>query len=353
MTHLFLKPMDVWLFRDGRPFEAGSAHRAESLFPPYPTTIQGAIRSHQLSLENIGFTDKEKIVEAIGTASDYKELSLRGPFLARINSNGEIERLYPQPADAIYDESDHRLIQAKIEEKIPAGVLTSAPVSALLGLHQKSGKQKSFFWLTETDLLNYLAGSKVQGIEKGKLYESEDRIGIGIEKSHNRVVEEGMLYEAEFIRLHENVGLLIEMSGYSETKWNQGGVLQLGGENRAAQYQSVKPVAWPKLPEAKRLLIYLATPAYFENGWQPKTWESYFNGSPKLVAAAINRYESLGGFDWAADPEKESAHRPSQRYVPAGSVYYLEGDSNLLPKQKALSDFGAEIGFGKFIAKEW
>ncbi len=241
------------------------------------------------------------------------------------------------------------------------GEITSSPLPALLGLHQKSGKQNKFLWLTETELLKYLAGNKVQAVEKNQLYESENRIGIGIEKSHNRVVEDGMLYEAEFIRLSEDVGLLIEMTGegYDETKWNKGGILQLGGEGRAAQYESVKTANWPKIPATKRLKIYLATPAYFEDGSQPNSWNDYFEGNPKLIAAAINRYESMGGFDWAADPENKSAHRPARRYVPAGSVYYLEGDHNLSLKNdadnnpKALSNFGAEIGFGQFIAKEW
>ncbi|HXG18262.1 MAG TPA: type III-B CRISPR module-associated Cmr3 family protein, partial [Methylomirabilota bacterium] len=43
--YLFLEAIDVWLFRDGRPFDARSDHRAESLFPPYPSVMQGAIRS--------------------------------------------------------------------------------------------------------------------------------------------------------------------------------------------------------------------------------------------------------------------------------------------------------------------
>lgn len=351
MTNLFLRPVDVWLFRDGRPFDAGSAHRAESLFPPYPTTVQGAIRSHQLTLKGIGFTDKGKIKETVGTSKDYLNLKLRGPFLARIK-DGTVERLYPQPADAIFDETNTSLSQLKIGE-VPDGVSTSSSLPKLLGLQQDSGKQKQTYWLTETDLLKYLGKESVTGMEKDSLYETEDRIGIGIEKSHNRVVEEGMLYEAQYIRLKEDVGLLVEMSGFdNESEWEKDGVLQLGGESRAAQYQAVQVDTLPKVPRAKRLVIYLATPALFEGGWQPK-WDDYFEGNPELVASAVDRYESIGGFDWSANPEEESAHRASRRFVPAGSVYYLEGTDNLVPKQESLSDFGAQIGFGQYIAKEW
>lgn len=45
---LFIRPVDVWLFRDGKPFDAASDHRARSLFPPYPSTMQGVIRSKAL-----------------------------------------------------------------------------------------------------------------------------------------------------------------------------------------------------------------------------------------------------------------------------------------------------------------
>ena len=53
---LFLEAVDVWLFRDGRPFDAGQDHSAVSRFPPYPTVIQGAIRSHHLVQTGVNLT---------------------------------------------------------------------------------------------------------------------------------------------------------------------------------------------------------------------------------------------------------------------------------------------------------
>jgi len=96
---LFLEPLDVWLFRDGRPFDAGSDHRAESLFPPYPTVIQGAGRSHHLTVQDVDLRDKDGITASVGTATDVLGLRLRGPFLER-REEGTIVRYYPQPADA-------------------------------------------------------------------------------------------------------------------------------------------------------------------------------------------------------------------------------------------------------------
>ena len=76
-SQLFIRPVDVWLFRDGRPFSAGSDHRAESLFPPYPSVIQGAIRSYQLALKNVDLQDRDAIIQTVGTPFDYGSLRLR------------------------------------------------------------------------------------------------------------------------------------------------------------------------------------------------------------------------------------------------------------------------------------
>ncbi len=42
---LFLEPTEPLLFRTGRPFDAGENSYAETLFPPTPETLQGAIRA--------------------------------------------------------------------------------------------------------------------------------------------------------------------------------------------------------------------------------------------------------------------------------------------------------------------
>jgi CRISPR-associated protein Cmr3 len=57
MRSIFLEPLDVWVFRDGRPFSAGEDHHAKSVFPPSPFTIQGSLRSKVL-VENCGNLDK-------------------------------------------------------------------------------------------------------------------------------------------------------------------------------------------------------------------------------------------------------------------------------------------------------
>lgn len=354
---LFLQPVDVWLFRDGRPFDAGSAHRAESMFPPYPTVIQGAIRTHQLTLDtsiNLGDKSKEnkkKIADRVGGPDDFGKLRLRGPFLAR-REKGKLVRYFPQPADAIVNGKSVKF--AGYSENIPDTLKTSQPLSVTIGLKDKSGKQAEPLWLSQPALVAYLAGESVEGVEADELFERENRTGIGI--GAGRVVNEGMLYEAGFIRPKKDVGLLVEMEGYTEPEWQKPGVLHLGGEKRMAYFSSEPVDPFPPVQKATgRFKVFFATPAYFENGWKPTAWEKFFAAKVELVAAAINHYEIVGGFNWAVDPEGSSAHRPARRFVPAGSVYYFKGIAQLNPDliQQAITDIGAEIGFGQTIIKEW
>lgn len=359
MRTLFIEPQDVWLFRDGRPFDAGSAHRAESMFPPSPIVLQGAIRSHHLVLKNVDLTNPQQIRAAVGESLTYDKppnlngLKLSGPFLAR-RKDGRIERLYPLPAD-VYQRKDGGFKAASPLSR--TSELVCGNPSLLLLPGADAGKpDDSPRWLTEEDLEKYFAGDVFKGIRANELYEKENRFGIG--RNEQWVVKQGMLYEAEFVRLRKGVGLLVEMDGYQDDDW-QSGLMQLGGESRAAHYETVAPVPMPSQPAAlpTYFKVYFITPAYFGNGVEPKTksWNDFFGGEVKLGTLAVRGYETLGGFDWAKDPNSHEAHRPSRRYVPAGSVYYFKNVSGTkIPE--SLTEFGVEIGFGRFIlaeTKEW
>jgi len=348
--YLFLRPLDVWLFRDGRPFDAGSAHRAESLFPPYPTVIQGALRTHRLLSRGIDLQNTKAVERTVGKADDFGHLRLRGPYLAK--SDGETAtRYFPQPADAIAD--GRNILPAQLND-YPATLKTSAPFAKLFGLEQPMGKSAEPLWLDEQNLLDYLENKSAQGVPASELFEREERVGIGM--NERRVVKEGMLYEAEFIRPHEGFGLLIELEGDYASDWINGGDLLLGGEGKQAIVEVVKAAPLPQPPaSASRFKMYFTTPAYFEKGWLPSDWGIFFKGNVTLAAAAVNRCETLGGFNWAENDAHASAHRPARRFVPAGSVYYFEGKLELQNGliQQAITDFGAEIGFGQTIIKEW
>jgi CRISPR-associated protein Cmr3 len=364
MTQLFIEPLDVWLFRDGRPFAAGSDHRAESLFPPFPTTTLGAIRRRELVKQGVNLWERDpdviqsKVGEPVrlDAPTDLRGLTLRGPFVTR-HEDGKYVRYHPQPADAHL--VDGKLQPVSRPAKFQAGVQAGMPSSGLvpLGLGDDYEKEDEPLWLAESELEKYLKGDEpANGTKASDLFMTEDRIGIGM-NNDTYTVSSGALYEVQFIRPRKDVGLSLIMAGYD---WStiQKDWLQLGGESRAAMYKTIEQVEpWPTqvgqaLPQ--QFKAYLATPAYFADGWLPKNgdWKDFFGEGVTLVSAAIGRYASIGGFDLASDPNHSGAHRASRRFVPAGSVYYFKSNGAKLLKD-SLTDFGSEFGLGQILIEEW
>lgn len=350
--YLFIEPVDVWLFRDGRSFDAQSDHRAASLFPPYPTVTQGVIRSHQLVLQGVELWNKEAIEKVVGTTTDYGKLRVRGPFLAKREGN-KLVRYFPQPADAVTVDKETRQIKALAPKEIPNGVMCSAPTPMLLW-DDEPKKGVGGLWLSEEQLRAYVVGDTVVGIPSSRLFWRENRFGIGLERETG-TTREGMLYEVEYVRPRPDVGLVVEVNGYAG--WPDTGLLRMGGEGRGGRFTQYDDLKWPKAddPLPERFKIYFATPTYFNEGWQPSDWGRFFEGQVTLQAAALRRYESVGGFDMTAKGVKR--HKSALRYVPAGSVYYFKckGSARLRADliQNAITDLGAEIGFGQVIIGRW
>lgn len=350
MMQLFIAPLDVWLFRDGRPFDAETDHRATSLFPPYPSVMQGVIRSQHLVANRVNLNDRVEIEKWVGTTNKYGNLRLRGPFIAKWK-NGQLTRYFSVPADmAVQGET---FVPLEMRKPDPSELLTNAPTEKLLYSRVEPTKKSPGQWLTEETLHEALKGKAVCAIQSDKLFEREARFGIGRE-DNTRATREGALYEAEFIRPCKNVGLYAEVSGYEG--WQNNGVMRIGGEGRGARYEIIakSELALPKLERTlpAEFKVYFATPTYFRNGWLPASWSKFFDGEVKLVAAAVNRYESIGGFDWA-----KNDHKPARRYVPAGSVYYFESNGaaklqNDVWEMNAIADEGAQIGFGQIFIQE-
>lgn len=350
---LFLEPLDVWLFRDGRPFDAGDDHYARTLFPPFPTVTQGVIRSHHLRVKGIDLNDKLAVAQTVGTATSYGALRLRGPFVARRTSD-IVTRYFPLPADAV-PAANGMVKPAQPRATAGTGVWTCWDDSLPLLLFPADAEPRKLdegAWLSERDLWNYLHGQAVQPCPASELFIIEHRYGISIQKERNRVVEEGKLYAAEFVRPADGVGLYLEIDGYDG--WPSTGVLRIGGEGHAARFKQVPALSWPDPPDPlpQRFKVIFVTPTYFAQGWKPLSWSAFFDGSVTLKAVAIRRYEARGGFDYA-----DGAQKPARRYVPAGSMYYFESDGRARLKSdlinSALTDNAPEIGFGLAWIAPW
>ncbi len=397
MTTLFIEPSDVWLFRDGRPFSAGSDRRARSLFPPMPTVTAGMVRTSYLLHNKVDLLAFKAGTDAaakadIGSpqAGDYGNLRLCGPFVAVWDGAGKLTRYYPAPADLFVRENTSGGNEPAVylvpqvvnvaKEMATANWPGGLETSRLLWLPSRNDDDHKVDsvqgWLDEEQMRTYLAGkaeaiASIQLTRNVSLFDYENRLGIELQPGAKTTVE-GMLYTVDFIRAtwedDKRIGISIEVKAKDDatdiaSDWPVEGVVSLGGERRTGLYRKVEPRPATDAKELRtrsKLKVYFATPAYFNDGWLPASdtklgqWGRFFSGNPRLVAAAVSTPLTMGGYDLAS-----SSHKPAKRYVPAGSVYYLESadDSPLELKEdlinNAITDDGAEIGFGQVLIGEW
>ncbi len=358
---LIIEPADVWLFRDGKPFRGGQDHWAVSLFPPTPLTIQGVIRSKILldnhQIDPIEYAHNPQnypdFYQQIGGSGNYGQLCLRGPYLAR-KENGIWVRYYPAPADLVQNE-DKKLYGLKISEQ---NLKTNWPDKQQqlrpLVLSEVKGKIEPVKgWIRSDKLAEYLKGHIPQAddiLSPDQVFRRESRFNIKLERDAYRPARE-FLTEVDFVRLCSDIGLDVEIKGVT-LNWGQAGYLGIGGEARSGYYQLLNPIAEsePPKPLPQRFKLYFATPTWFERGWQPADWNKWFEGSqPRLVAAAVNRPDRIGGWDIV------KGQKPMRAYVPAGSVYYFESDSEVTYTGQPITDDPADgqIGFGQVFIGEW
>lgn len=357
---LFIEPVDVWLFRDGRPFDRGSDHRARSVFPPLPTVMQGVIRTHHIERNggipaylNRQLPEVEKVIGEPGSPPP-NTFRLRGPFVAQRITTAEspydVDFYFPLPADAYRDGDMYRALELLAPA---ADVITDLEQDLLLWRRpgKKPAKEvevEGGMWLSLKALQEYLlkgelpAGCTKQG---GDLFVRENRFGIGRD-DRTRATIEGFLYEAQFIRPQQDVGLYVRVEGIDG--WPKQGVLGIGGEGRSGHYKLVRApeIRHPVDPDAGRFKVVFLTPTFFKHGWQADDWEALLGPSVTFKGAAVNRPITLGGFNQATKRQK-----PTRRYVSAGSVYFFEGKPPL--HLGTITQDGARIGFGQFIIGGW
>lgn len=370
MWQMFIEPNDVLLFRDGKPFMAGEDHRARSLFPPSPFTMQGVVRSKVLFDSGVSLHDyahattpaAQALIQQIGgVGSGYGQLRLQGPLVAKRSPRG-VTRYVPLPADVVSVDGDYALVKPVADH--PFG---SNQPTGILPLWTRTDKplKEACGWLAEEAFM----GRYVQGLSlrkndvtcENQLLVREPRFGIALDYTPRRP-QEGMLYQMEFLRLREGVGFLLEVDGTNP--FPPQGFLQVGGEARPATYEVLQtplPTLSPRNPLPKQFKVMLLTPAWFTGGWQPQddTWGQFFDGKVALMSVALPRAQPIGGAFADDRRRSENFQKPMRRFVPAGTVFFFEGDGSVVYNGKPFTetpagegDFG-QIGFGCMVTAPW
>ena len=381
---ILIRPVDVWLFRDGRPFRAGEDHLAVSLFPPTPFTLQGAIRTKALVDKGIDVHDFVQYVKQnkpypeapeIGFGDNFGDLRLLGPLLARRN-DGYWERLLPMPADVtvLKDDKTQRFALLRPEGELP--FTTNLPDGMrLLWVRTDLSVEERRFLFPEKVIRRYLRGEMPDFsdvIPFTQPFDFEPRFGIAIDRGRG-TAEAEKLYQARFVRLRDEFALWAEVEG---VELQPEGYLRFGGEGKAAYYWRLEPPLHPLQSEDEaqqavssgRFKVVLVTPAWFSDGWRPRDgdWQGFLGAPVRLAAAALPKAQLFGGFDIAKGKPK-----PMRAFVPTGAVYFFEvegGRISLNELVRRLWEGGftetpdevrgnrgdwAQIGLGKVLIGRW
>jgi CRISPR-associated protein Cmr3 len=385
---LFIEPLDVLFFRDGRPFVAGEAHMAQSLFPPTALTFQGALRTAVLAAAGIdpqryataqktgGDAETQVLIEEIGDSESFGRLRMRGPFVAVLPTQQEttrnVEEWYPCPADLVTERKRDGGALLRLQpcegvpwiSDVPLGMRTPWVVSP-------ARMEAARGFIAQEGLQRYLDGGIPEDVCPDTAFVlREQRMGIAL-ASPKKVADEGKLYTIEMLRLRttaaRRTGFTIDVEG--TTRVPEQGILALGGERRTAVYERVAERVFPRarglaemIDRTHQFLVYLAAPAIFlrEPRWLPDfidrdsllgTREA---ATIRVVSAVVGRPVPIGGWDLANNRPK-----PMQPAVPAGSVYWCEvvsGHGEAVVQAfhgQCMSSLYAEIGFGLSFVGRW
>ncbi|SRR6266571_1773365 len=397
---LFIEPTEPLLFRTGRPFDAGSDVFAESIFPPTPETIQGALRAtiavnwsrkNKPSNKDDKLFQESALVNLIGIQQNYGRFRITGLTLGRRKGN-MFERLFPAPTHIIQvkfkeDEQTYQLrlkprsVDAeKVSTNIPAGI--QYPLLPIPQGKKVDGKTDPISgWLTPAGLRKALRtddflveeNDQTEGdlVKQSRIFQYESRLGIGMQNA-TKTTREGYLYQVQMVRMQPDYGFIVDIClsktaeyGGTETPQSEeleaqvqqklglqaeDGWLTLGGEQRAARFKVLEPSECTSedflKPGKEDNLLYLSTPAYFQSGWQPQPWPQSL---PQPIAASIPRYERNGG--WLLEPGTSAGKSKSiRRCVPAGSVYLFDKPITIT---QPLTEYGWQIGYGITFTGEW
>lgn len=320
-TWLAFAPRDTLFVRDGRSFDA-AADAAGQAVRPGPSTTAGAVGA--------AFHARP----GAQPGQDGLPLEVRGPVLAQ-REGDSWHPYYPMPADVVVTADEPTPYAFRLEPGNAVGHtdLTGGdpPSEGSLKLMMPPAAARRVKplagWLPANSLTDYLAGTLIppDGVAVEDLeVEQEDPLRpetrIGLARDASRRVREGFLYRATHLRPMDGWAILAECELADGFDRVAEGPVKLGGQGRLADVETAAGLpSWPghgreEFPGG-RVLVYLATPAIWPDGWRLPLPDG-----AELVAAVTGEPEPVAtttpGSGW-----KDS--RALRWAVPAGSVYLL------------------------------
>lgn len=335
-------PADSLFFRSGIPFnqdDPGQA-RAESVFPPSPMTVVGALRAafaRKQGWSGIGRWEKN-IVSILGDRDELEGIRFHGPYLIR-----DRVRLFPAPRFLVGRKragDNGKTAWTDIERISPdAESLLDTDIGAAIALPTGPSHNRKLIpldgaWLTPDGMIRVLSGD-VPGdsdvVDRSSLWSMEPRVGIGRDNA-KRTAKAGQLYAATHVRLHEReypegrIRIAAGVEGLP-ADWQPANPIPLGGEHRMAWVEEVDEISGSPLriekatiPGSRIGVAILATPAYAQSEWMQPGGRLGPEISGTIVSACIGKADPVGGWDSLSGP------KPLSPTLAPGSAWFLKRD---------------------------
>jgi len=325
-------PVDSCFFRGANPFNAGEGGFLDSQFPPTAQTMTGVIRATIAADNNVNWDqfhrgEQEDIANLVGrNGDDAGALRFGGPYIIR-----EKQRLFPLPMHLLYSDQHRKWAWLEPSEEALLTDQGDLQLPTLCSNASEGSKPLANAWLDQTNFTSVLqGGAPTDYYEQKDFFKAESRTGIGRDNA-TRTVEEGQLYFTRHIRLINDVNLAMSVDGADAMQVER--MVRLGGEGRAAQLSIDSTL--PTVPERKEIngkgIIILLTHGDFKGKSLPPLPKGL-----NITSACIGKAVREGGWDY-----KENQPKPLKSLVPAGSVYFIEGNTALLG-----SHIGDRTAFG-------
>ena len=345
---LTIAPLDTLFFRGAEPMEAGENHFMSFMFPPMPSTLLGAIRTAMLVRNEIPFREfvsrhsadeSSKVGSLLGTP-DHAGFNFGGPLFL-VEQGGREIPLLPAPIHwftpkcGLQPDNIGNLLNVLRAEPIPQSAqdfglcssITSKPCNQWRWTTPPSDddlKSLEGNWITLDGLKNpnelkvagslkELAGDSPWLVPQELLFFNENRVGIG-RNNQARTALAGRLYSTTHVRMAESVRLLLLPDQDLIPALGTNGILQLGGEQRVAQYElqekpnldgKAKSDSWLSLSPIKSSRVKSLNP----------------------IGLASGKLRRIGGWEMkkggGGSGNNKGFHREMEGWHPAGTVVFF------------------------------
>lgn len=355
--------IDTGFFRDGTPFafgETGALHQ-HTTFPPFISTLQGAIRTSLARFQGweVKRGQKMPLIESwdkrvLGDGRMIGQLILRGPYL-----EWEDERLYPLPRTVLFQPTVTPEKREVVGWLVPGREVESdlGKKRFLKPTHPQGRVMEGWTTLQGlTQVLNQRSPNSIELYWPEQLWKEEKRVGIRRDQRTHQAID-GNVYTSSHIRPHAKLSIAVDVEGippdwYIPDRF----AVPFGGEGRFAEVsvtdERPRQLVFPRFsPEEEqiRFTVSLLTPMLISDPEQLKKGPLT---NLECVSASLGRFFPMGGWNLS-----KNRPRPLQPMCPAGSTWYYLADRSTIPALQSLH--GAcvgkktSFGYGQICIGKW